>query len=95
MRDDLPSKIHKNECAIINLDDSVGKGTHWTTYVKRGKNILYFDSIGHLKPPLEVIKYFRSDGSKNNITYNFDRYQHLDSYTCGHLCLKFLYTYAN
>lgn len=94
MRDDLPSKIRENECGIVNLDDKVGEGSHWTAYVKLGKNITYFDSIGHLKPPLELIKYFRSDGGKNNITYNFDRYQNLNSYNCGHLCLQFLYSYA-
>lgn len=94
MRDDLPSTIHKSECAIINLDDKVGKGTHWTAYVKRGNKISYFDSIGQLSPPLEVIKYFRSDGGNNNITYNFDRYQNLNSYICGHLCLQFLYSHT-
>lgn len=91
MRDALPSKIHKNECGIVNLDDETGDGTHWTAYVKRGKFITYFDSIGQLKPPLELIKYFRSDGSSNKITYNFDRYQDFNSYQCGHLCLGFLY----
>lgn len=91
MRDALPHKIRKNECGIVNLDDEVGPGTHWTAYVKQSKNIIYFDSIGHLKPPPEVIKYFRSDGSKNKIAYNYDRYQELNSYNCGHLCLRFLY----
>jgi hypothetical protein len=94
MRNDLPSKILENESGIVNLDDKRGPGTHWTAYVKRGINVTYFDSIGRLKPPLEVIKYFRSDGSKNNITYNFERYQDLNSYNCGHLCLQFLYSYA-
>lgn len=92
MRNGLPPKIHKNECGIVNLDDKNGPGSHWTAYVKRGKDILYFDSIGHLKPPLELTKYFRSDGSKNNIMYNSDRYQILNSYNCGHLCLQFLYS---
>lgn len=94
MRNDLPAKIRQKESGVVNLDDKIGPGTHWTTYVKSGKNITYFDSIGNLKPPLELIKYFNSDGSKNNITYNFDRYQKLTSYNCGHLCLQFLYSYA-
>lgn len=34
MRDDLPLKIRKNECGIVNLDISSGPGTHWTAYVK-------------------------------------------------------------
>jgi hypothetical protein len=91
MRNDLPSKIYKNESGILNLDDKIGKGTHWTSYVKRGNNIIYFDSIGQLKPPLELLTYFRSDGSTKNIHYNFNKFQNLNSYNCGHLVLNFLY----
>lgn len=91
MRDNLPSTIFNKESGIVNLDDTVGEGTHWTAYVKHYNNIEYFDSIGQLKPPLELIRYFRSDGSRNNITYNFDRLQKLNSYNCGHLVLLFLY----
>lgn len=94
MRNDLPSKIHGKESGIVNLDDKIGAGTHWTAYVKSGPNVAYFDSIGNLNPPLELIKYFRSDGSWNKITYNFERYQNLNSYNCGHLCLQFLYSYT-
>lgn len=94
MRDNLPSKIYIMESGIVNLDDTVGEGTHWTAYMKRHNRILYFDSIGQLKPPLEVINYFRSDGSRNSIKYNFDKLQKLNSYNCGHLVLTFLYSNA-
>lgn len=90
MRNALPKKIHTHECGIINLDDKQGPGTHWTGYIKSKTKILYFDSIGHLQPPLEVEKYFNSDGS-NIILYNQKRFQNLNTYNCGHLCLKFLY----
>lgn len=95
MRNGLPLKIRIRESGIVNLDDQHGPGTHWTAYVKHGGNILYFDSIGHLQPPLELVKYFRGDGRRNNITYNFERYQHLNAYNCGHLCLQFLYNNSN
>lgn len=91
MRNGLPKRIRKNECGIVNLDDTDGEGTHWTSYVKRGRNILYFDSIGQLKPPLELVHYFKSDGSLNVISYNYDAFQKLNSYNCGHLALNFLY----
>lgn len=94
MRDSLPKLIRRNECGILNLDDRAGDGTHWTAYAKRGPQVKYFDSIGHLKPPPEAIKYFKSDGAKNTITYNFARYQNFDTFNCGHLCLKFLYNQA-
>lgn len=92
MRDNLPTKIRDNESGIVNLDNYSGPGTHWTAYLKQGRSILYFDSIGHLQPPLELLKYIRGDGSGNNITYNFDRYQKLNDYNCGQLCLQFLYS---
>lgn len=94
MRNDLPLTIREKESGIINLDDKRGPGTHWTAYVKNGKDITYFDSIGHIKPPLELIKYFRSGGSKPTIRYNFERYQNLQANNCGHLCLQFLYEHA-
>lgn len=94
MRNNLPSRIRKHESGIVNLDSEEGDGTHWTSYVKRGKRILYFDSIGQLKPPLELVRYFKGDGSTNRIQYNFDRFQKLNSYNCGHLTLRFLYLYG-
>lgn len=94
MRDTLPNVIRKDESGIINLDRNVGSGTHWTAYVKRGPHITYFDSVGQLKPPPEVIKYFYSDGSRKDIRYNFTRYQKLNTYNCGHLVLQFLNRYA-
>lgn len=93
MRDRLPKRIRSNECGIINLDEDRGAGTHWVGYVKKNKHIMYFDSIGHLKPPPEVIAYFRSDGSPK-INYNFTRYQELNTYNCGHLVLEFLHKYS-
>lgn len=91
MRDALPPKIRRNESGIINLDEESGLGTHWTGYIKKGINIMYFDSYGSLKPPPEAIKYFFSDGSRNKVTYNYDRFQKYNSFNCGHLVLKFLY----
>jgi len=95
MRDNLPLKINRKESGIINLDDKVGRGTHWTAYIKCNSEVKYFDSIGDLKPPLELVRYFYSDGNKKYIQYNQDRYQSLNSYNCGHLCLRFLYSNAN
>lgn len=95
MRNDLPKKIKKYETGIINQDDWKGVGTHWTSYAKTGRKILYFDSIGHLGPPKEVLKYFRSDSKKNLIRYNIQRFQKLNAHNCGQLTLKFLYMWAH
>lgn len=95
MRNNLPLKINPKETGVINLDDEQGQGTHWTSYIKCGNQIKYFDSLGNLKPPLELVRYFYSDGNQKKIQYNQDRYQPLNSYNCGHLCLKFLYSNTN
>lgn len=90
MKDSLPNKIRKKlECGIINLDDHTGAGTHWTAYKKKGSKIIFFDSFGNLTPPLEVQKYFNSNGICN-IHYNYTPYQSYNSVICGHLCLMFL-----
>lgn len=88
MRNNLPSTgVFENESAIINLDDKNGLGTHWTCYKKIGNNVWYFDSMGNMKPPKELFNYLKVD----EIFYNHERYQHFNTFICGHLCLKFLY----
>lgn len=89
MRDRLPKRISLNESAIVNLDSSLGPGTHWVAYVKRGKHIEYYDSFG-VAPPAELTKYF---GKKTVVIYNYEQDQQLSQVICGHLCLKFLHNY--
>lgn len=90
MRDNLPKKIGKNESAIINLDDQNGPGTHWICFYKRQSFIYCFDPFGNLRPCVEFIRYFNSNGVCK-IIFNYDSYQTYNSIICGHLCLKFLY----
>lgn len=89
MRDALPLKPRKIECAIVNLDSSENPGTHWVAYVKQNDYSEYYNSFGNLKPPLELIKYLK----ETPISYNYVQYQTFDSMNCGHLCLKFLRDY--
>lgn len=86
MRDNLPKKPHRNECAIVNLDSEAGPGTHWVTYYKKGAAIFYFDGYGNLQPPKELVAYLG-----DNIRYNYESFQTYDTIICGHLCLIFLY----
>src|ERR1043165_9414173 len=58
VRDELPNKPRKNECGILNLDDSNGQGSHWCCFSNRGKDKIYFDSYG-LPPPTELLKYLK------------------------------------
>lgn len=89
MRDSLPARgPRKKEAMIVNLDTSLGDGTHWVCFHKDGELVDYFDSYGDLQPPLEVQQYLAG----NFISYNTGGFQsiHTNSEICGHLCLAFL-----
>jgi hypothetical protein len=86
MRNELPLQPKKKERGIINMDDAKGDGTHWVAFKKINNTVWYFDSYGNLKPPREVIKYFKNC----RILYNHKNYQKNNAYNCGHHCLKFL-----
>lgn len=95
MRNNLPKKPLKHECAVINLDFMEGSGTHWVAYYKTNNTVYYFDSFGNLRPPEELVKYFGGSESKVRILYNFKQFQNYDTVICGHLCLKFLCNLSN
>ncbi len=84
VRDGLPKNSRKQECGILNLDDSSGNGTHWVAWAKSGDTKYYFDSYG-IQPPQELIKYLKSP-----ILYNSERIQPDGQVFCGHLCLYVL-----
>ena len=87
MKNKLPSSgpLHR-ESAVVNLDNDTGSGTHWVAYKKQGKEVIYFDSFGNLRPPRELMIYLNVD----QVKYNPENYQDFNTYNCGHLCLKFL-----
>ena len=89
LRDELPKKPRANECGILNLDDSSGRGSHWTCWIKRAKDKIYFDSYG-LPPPTELLKYLKSP-----VYYNSERIQPDNEVFCGHLCLYVLKVVMN
>lgn len=87
MRDALPEKVHINESAVINLDSFKNPGTHWVAYVKRGNKVDFFDSFGNLRPPPELIRYWKPNAI---VTYNRQSFQNFNQENCGQLCIKFL-----
>jgi len=80
LRDTLPKKPKRNECAIMNLDDTSGDGTHWVGWCKRGNKKWYFDSFG-LPPPTELNDYL------SDVLYPPEQIQPRQEVFCGHLCL--------
>lgn len=87
MKDELPNKPNKNECGVLNLQNSDQKGSHWVCWIKNDNYKIYFDSYGDANPPIELVKYL----GENNMWLNEDRFQNYgDPPICGHLCLEFL-----
>ena len=80
--------IKKNMNVIVNLqsNSSSAKGTHWTLFIKRGGDTLFFDSVGDISP-VDVIKY-----SKGFVKgYNAYIVQDLNSDRCGSYCFGLLH----
>lgn len=85
-RNCLPRKLKSYETGIVNMDLQENPGTHWVCYIKRKSNILYFDPLGKISPPLELLYYFAG----NTVCYNRKSHQSPGTVNCGHLCLHFL-----
>ena len=76
------------EAGIVNLDSTIGSGTHWVCYRNIDNNLCeYFDSFG-LIMPTEIQTYLRTSGDK--IMYSSDEIQERDSVLCGYWCLYYL-----
>ena len=90
MRDEM-NHLNEDGFYIINLDNSNGNGTHWTSLFYHPLNSYYFDSYGFV-PPLEVEKKIRP------YIYNDADIQDFNSEACGYYALafiKFLYDKSN
>lgn len=90
MREALPEKCKPIECGIINLGDLDSNGTHWTCYMRKYDEKIYFDSFGDSEPPVELVNYLGAKGLKYN-SYGFQNFN--DPPICGHLCLEVLRSY--
>ena len=87
-RDNLPDKIHKLETGIINLDDSMGGGSHWICYRNVDKQYCeYFDPFGLIMPN-EIKNYLKTSGKK--MVYSSEEIQERDRVLCGYWCLYHL-----
>lgn len=79
----------KNGNYIINLADEHKPGTHWTCFIVRNNQCMYFDSYGEIYP-IDVKKFINKNKSIK-LFFNTDHIQHLDATTCGIYCLSFCY----
>ena len=87
--DNLPKRIFKNECGVVNSDKIGGEGKHWLAYYNdpKSKYIEFFDSYG-LYPCKEILKYLKTSGK--DILYNSSQIQSNDSVLCGYYCVNYI-----
>ena len=76
------------ETGIINLDDSMGGGSHWICYRNVDKQFCeYFDPFGLIMP--NQIKHYLKTSVKKMV-YSSDEIQERDSVLSGYWCLYYL-----
>ena len=83
---DNVSLLKNNQSTIVNLDDSLGKGTHWISYKKINDKIFYFDSYAVSFIPDIITKQY----PKHKFICNICRIQSLHSNQCGRFCILFV-----
>ena len=86
MRDELKQISCSAGSLILNMDDSNGNGTHWTSLFISNNCSYYFDSFG-LPPPNEVVNFCLT---KNRVYSSF-KIQKPEEVICGHYCIYMLY----
>jgi hypothetical protein len=87
MKDEMNLNNLENGNYIMNLENHDQDGSHWTAFVKKGKNIYYCDSFG-MPPPQNQINLFNADKSK--LQYSQTKIQDIKSKCCGFFCVAFL-----
>ena len=70
---------------VVNIDNGLQGGTHWTCFLIKDKKSYYFDSIGG-NPDKILLKQL----PKPIIYHNF-KIQNINSNLCGSYCLYFFY----
>ena len=88
MRDEL-GKADRNECTVINIDESRNEGTHWTCLYIKNSVSFYFDSYGF--PPSEEVQKYCSEPR----FYSSFQIQKDNEGICGHYCVYVLHKLGN
>ena len=81
------------ETGIINLDDAIGRGSHWCYYRNVDKQFCeYFDPFGLIMHN-KIKKYLKTSDKK--MVYSSDEIQERDSVLCSYWCLYYLFERQN
>ena len=73
---------------VINLDDELGEGTHWTAAFRKDGRSHYFDPFGVEPDERTIAALTVREGEQ--VAYNDSQIQDLESQRCGHYVKRWL-----
>ena len=77
---------------ITNTDNHHYTGTHWNAWYVKNATLTFFDSFGRNYNHQHFPQYYKEIAGKfKNIRHSPVQLQSLESSTCGHFCVKFIY----
>ena len=75
---------------IINLEDHIYSGSHWTTLILTKDIAIYYDSFGG-PIPQDILQFIKKFNKKSTIIYSIDVIQYKNSIYCGWFCIYQLF----
>lgn len=86
------SRLHRYSF-ITNTDDHTSDGTHWNAWYVESGYLSFFDSFGRSYDDEDFPDYYRVlAGQFKEIKHAKVQIQGIDSWTCGHFCINYIYT---
>ena len=87
-----PPSSKKIYSFITNTDDHHSTGTHWNAWYVKNGTLTFFDSFGRDYNHQHFPQYYKEIAEQfKDITHSPVQIQSLESWTCGHFCVKFIY----
>lgn len=86
--DKIPKLNDLSPYAVLNLDTSKEKGSHWVAIAKKNNNTYLYDSFG--RRDTQIIPNLQFSGNGKIINTDDDAEQKITQYDCGARCLCFL-----
>ena len=78
---------------ITNTDDHYSGGTHWNAWFVKNDTLAFFDSFGRSYKHAHFPRYYANFAKQfKEINCSTVQIQSVDSWTCGHFCVNFLYS---
>lgn len=89
--DKIPKLTESSPYAILNLDNSKQRGSHWISIAKNGDNTVVYDSFG--RNHIKIIPSLKLSGNGNIINTDDDAEQKMNQNDCGARSITWLILY--